>query len=424
MIVQPRIPEPTFLVRESSFNARSVLAFIVGVCVPIAIHVIGLIYLGELLLLMMAAWVTVTRFNQTRFWLPQCRLVIALLVVAMCSYVTTDLVRQTPYEDLARGWSRVAFTMTNFIGLYYLMRRNKAGILSFYIGYEIAAIAVFFTTDIHFNTIEARWKFELAVPLLIGTLSMLALHRQVAMRATPFLLVVFGALNVLYDYRSLGTICIIVSAILFSAQRRQQGRKRIDMRLLAAAGFMAAMIVASLYVSSQDKYGGRRSDSNSWRLGTTVATLKGIARSPIVGNGSWHTDDQMEEWRNAAMGVSHMGVLGSERFSGHSQLLQAWYEGGIFAEPFVLYYGVLLVLGARILIRRPIDNFSGLFLFLTLNAMWDIVFSPINGFGRINMAATMAVICYLLDERRLTQPAVQATAYRRMPQPVHAAFAR
>ena len=70
------------------------------------------------------------------------------------------------------------------------------------------------------------------------------------------------------------------------------------------------------------------------------------------------------------------------------------------AIAFFVYYGIQLLITLQLLIRRNIDNYSALLMFVIFNALWALVFSPFNGFTRIDIAIALVIICYLKSESR------------------------
>jgi O-antigen ligase len=210
-----------------------------------------------------------------------------------------------------------------------------------------------------------------------------------------------GGLNVYFDFRSMGLMCLMVGAILLAATRSRSGVLKVSKRVLVITAALCAVLLTFGYVMTQDEYRLRRSGSNSWRLGSFVAITKGIMRSPVIGNGSMATDPEMEAWHEEGMQDSSAvhALLGKNGgFSAHSQVLQAWYEGGICAVPFFVYFGFLLVKTLNLLIRRKVNNLSGLCLFIIVYVLWALVLSPLAGEQRILIATGMALICFLQDE--------------------------
>lgn len=388
--------------QQSAINTRTVLAFLIGSLAPIPFRVVGLLYGTEALFLGVGAWVLITKISKRSYWSPIATRFIALLIVGLASYIVTDLVRGTPSEDYLRGWSKILFILTNFVALYYLTKNNYFAFIAFFLASDIAGIVYAEVGPVSYhNDYYAIYKNQIAVPITIGCMCLLALNKTLAVRLCPYLLIGLGILHMFLDYRTLAAICFLVAAMLFSV-RAKAGVLRVRLGTLSVAVVAACVVLAGLYIYSQDKFRNRRETSNSWRFGVTIATLKGIARSPIIGNGSWSTDEEMEGWRDAAIGVSHLWH-DLQPFTAHSQILESWYEGGFLAGTFFFYYGFQLAVVLKVLIQRPVDHLSALFVFVTIDAMWNYFCTPLNGSARLDLAAAMAILCYVLAERRTAQ---------------------
>jgi hypothetical protein len=134
----------------------------------------------------------------------------------------------------------------------------------------------------------------------------------------------------------MGLTRIIAAAIVLASTRSRSGVMKINKRALVVTAALCGVFAAFGYVMTQNEYGMRRSGSNTWRLGSFVAIAKGIMRSPVIGNGSMATDCEMEAWHEEAMGDRAVvrALLGKNgAFAAYSQILQAWYEGGVCAVP-------------------------------------------------------------------------------------------
>ena len=392
---------------DSAMNWRALLASLVGCCALVPLRVIGILYLGEISLAVVCCAVLLTRIGVGSFWSSPARRLLVLLCVALAGYVIADTVRSSSSENYLRGWSRLAFIGTNFIGMYYLTRKNRIAWPFFFLSFAVGSLVVIYVTNEYLNNFEANWKFGFATPVTMIWLCVLAAFGKHGIRPAAFGLALIGFINVYFDYRSMGLICVVVAAIILASTRSRAGSLKVNSRVLLITAALSVVVITSGYVMTQDEYGLRRLGSNSWRRGSMLATVKGIMRSPIIGNGSMATDYEVEGWHEE--GMQNRSVVRSflgknDVFSPHSQVLQAWYEGGILGVLFFIYYGFLLIKTLTLLVKRKVDHLSGLCLFMILQLLWALVFSPLAGDQRIFVAAGMALICFLQDEKR-TLPA-------------------
>ena len=401
--------------RELVLTKRTLLAFLIGCCAPFPVRFVGVLFVGEVVLLLIAGWVVATRLQARSFWSKAATRFAALLCIALAGYIISDIFRETAPEDFVRGWSKVGFLATDFIGLYYLSKKNAVAIPMFFIGYNLGcfAIASLQAQAQSGYALQFYWKFFYAVPLTVIPLSLLMIFARSRIRVTAYFLGVIGAVHILFDYRSLGLICLVVASMLLAATRKKSGSTMIDKRVWILSAVAVGGAFTYLYFAGQTEFGGRRDASNSWRYGTTVALVKGIMRSPLIGNGSWSSDPELEAWRDEAMearGVNRYAAGKSDRFTGHSEVFQAWFEGGILTLGFFVFYGFQLVNAIRVLFTRKLDNMSALFLFWMLAMLWGYCFDPFNGLVRVEMACALAILCFMYEaERRVVQQAIPAT---------------
>ncbi|MCU1258744.1 MAG: hypothetical protein JWO80_1629 [Bryobacterales bacterium] len=403
VINRTQYPRSTGGLLEMTVNFRAIAAFFLGCLTPIPFQSIGIVYIGEVALLAVATSVAFTKMARESFWSPTATRFLVLLALMLTGYVTSDLIRHTPAEDYVRGWSKVVFIMTDFVAIYYLVRRNSSAIPSFLIGYGVSRYVVWVTVyaPILGEGFKDQWKFGAAIPLTLAILCVLAMTK-LRVRLVGYAMIALGALHVFLDYRSLGGMCFVLGAIFLATRRTTSGRI-VDKRVLSVSAVGCAGVLAYVYLVSQEGHAERRDASNAWRLGTSIALMKGIMRSPLIGSGSWSSDPQMEAWRDEAMesrGVNRNAAGRNDRFTGHSEILQAWYEGGILAVFFFLYYGFRLASTFIMLLRRRVDKLSGIFLFWLLNMTWAFFLSPLNGLVRVEIAFALAIICHLRAEQQ------------------------
>ena len=134
-----------------------------------------------------------------------------------------------------------------------------------------------------------------------------------------------------------------------------------------------------------------------------------------MGNGSQANNFELQSRYDSIFaertGMRYRGQqTDTSTFSPHSQILQAWFEGGIFGMTFFLYLGWKLIEAAQwCIFQRDLDTFSVLFTFCLLRAVWHLLFSPFAGLARLEVALAAVVICVLQLQRSgyLRPPALQ-----------------
>ena len=77
--------------------------------------------------------------------------------------LVTDFIRQTPFEDLARGWSKIFFFVLNFTSIYLLVNGKRQRIVGFIcLAFVASAIRLRMNIDdagIGDEVFGAGWKF-------------------------------------------------------------------------------------------------------------------------------------------------------------------------------------------------------------------------------------------------------------------------
>lgn len=409
-------------------SLAGVLIFLAGLTSTFSVRVIGLLFYGEILLLFVAFWAVCTTAGERKFWSRSFVLTLCCLAISLTGYIISDLVWNSDLNEFLKGWSRFLCLGSNLIAIKYLVRGRKQRVAYFFLGYVIGALmpdpgdpswldhwrsGAVMPLASRVNAAMGwssgdNWKFGAAMPLTVAIFLSAPLLRR------PLLIsVVSGALGILHillDYRSLGGICMLMAIILFPRGARVRSRRSFVALQLAAAG-VGAVLFAYFYSMSDANYRARRLGSNGWRMSAFHTALQGISNSPWIGYGSWIGYGTKEsssafqsifdqEYAGHAAADSVKVIRDYSVFAPHSQLVQAWFEGGVMALTLFVYlaWKVSRALFLCIFDRR-LDYYTPLFLLRLLLAAWDVLFSPFNGPQRINIAVVL-VITYLLDAER------------------------
>ncbi len=164
---------------------------------------------------------------------------------------------------------------------------------------------------------------------------------------------------------------------------------------LAAKGLFGYSAQQKAYYLSGE-YGSLLSSRSEFFLSTAT-----IAREPIFGGGSFSSaSDEVTESTAGLfhrLGYEHVApeILSSSA-AYHSELLGAWAENGILAIPF--WIGVLIIfLGGLTSVIYRRCSAPALVAFLSLQGLWDLLFSPFGAGQRIFLClsvVTVAALCF------------------------------
>ena len=393
-----RFSQESILAGRKSYTSWA--AVCIGLTAPVQLHWGGILYGSEILLAVVALWSLMTRLGDSRFWRRPVTTLMASLVTTLLAYVVADMIWATETQNVLRGWARIVFLGSNFLGLYFLCRREPFNILRYAVAGAAGTIAYLAWS----GRLLEDWKFGASVPLtiLIACLAPLAARRGVLAVAGSLALVAAGVLHVALDFREIGGSCLLGGMLLLA--RSSAIRLKAASWAVLATACMAVFLY--VYVLSDEEFGQRRQLSNAWRTAALMTAGAGISQSPWVGNGSQANNFEFQSQYDAIFaertGIRYRGELtDTSTFSPHSQILQAWFEAGVFGITFFLYFGWKLIKAAQwCIFRRSLDAFSMLFTFCLLQAGWHLLFSPFAGLARLDVALAAVVICVLDLQRK------------------------
>jgi O-antigen ligase len=224
------------------------------------------------------------------------------------------------------------------------------------------------------------------------------------------LLIAGGITCVYLDSRAQGAFALASAVALWSRSGpspRGAGNGAAYVRLLAVGTLLLVVLLVAV-AKTQTTYGDRRDQSNTDRFTALAISLRAITKSPVIGYGSWGqgTDAYAEDLERSLI-ASGQQSFRTDIFVAHSQLLQSWMEGGLFAATFFIVYGYYLLRNLLyVSLQRRADGLTPLFAFVLTMATWHLFMSPFGGDHRLQIAVGIAVICALEKERR--DPAVKA----------------
>jgi hypothetical protein len=317
--------------------------------------------------------------------------------------VLTDIVRATPLEELARGWSMIGATMVDFVILYVLLSDNRRRIILYALAIAVGTCAEYFLNPYGYGLTEP-WKFGVG-PAIIGLIVLLATccyARGLRFVCTGLLLFT-GLLNVFMASRAAGLVCVLAASFVGSQALLPQGTKRSTAHplMLPVAILLGAFAIARTYacVANQGLLGAKArleyqsQSSGSFGLlvggrGDSLASIRAIMDSPIVGHGSWPADSTYTLYLAHLM--ASLGYRNSpagaaiKRYGGlipaHSHLLGAWVQAGVAGAIFWFWVYSLIIRGLRTLYTAD-EPLTPLIAYFAFMLGWDVLFSP-YGFDR------------------------------------------
>ena len=382
----------------------------------VEITMVGRIFAPEFMLLAALPILLVDKGRALSAPLPRTLIYLGLLWLA--SQVVTDLIRETPFRDFARGWAKITLTMLNFIALYLILHDNRRRIVLFASGLVAGGILVYFVNPGEFS-VEHPWKFGYGVPVTM----MLVLVAQNAFernnpRLVSAVLLFAAGLNLVMGFRSFAGICFLTGVYLLLQTRRSRDRPRMSFARVVALGLAilaATFGFVELYgyaaqsgalgAEAQAKYEIQASRKLGLLFGgrtEVVVALHAIADSPLIGHGSWARDREYASLLLELQGYGplarQMG-LGSDVIPSHSYLFGAWVQAGLMGAVF---WGWVVLLIARVLASQyqTREQLTPLIIFVCFVLLWDVLFSPFGALGRLYATFYTVVAMFAMESAR------------------------
>ena len=378
---------------------------LIGLATPFQFEMMGILYAPEILLACVTLWALVRGLGSPAFWRRPFVTMLACLGVTMAAYMVADLSLGTEPANLLRGWARIVFLGSNFVGLYFLCRREPLNIVVYSVASAVSALGYLWWS----GRLLQDWKFGASAPVTILAASLVPRLAPRGVLAGSVALAAIGVAHILLDSREIGGNCLLAGVLLLARCSSVLRMKSFSYAVLGALTIGGVGALLYVYVLTDETYGQRRQWSNAWRAASLITAVDGILESPWFGNGSQGNNFEFQSRYDSIFaertGARYRGArTDTSTFSPHSQILQSWFEAGIFATAFFLYLGWRLLRAAYICIfRRELDAFSVLFAYCLLRATWHLFFSPFAGLARMDIAIPAVIACLLAAD--LPKPA-------------------
>jgi hypothetical protein len=378
-------------------HGPTILCAATGFLSAFTIAIGGLMPVGELILLAVFPWVLVRGFF-ARGWpvrlqqLGWFKLLLLLAGMTALGYVASDLYRATAFDNLVRGWARVAFLIIDLVAIAYLIDQSWARLRLFVLMLCLGATA---SALISGPLYGEWWKFGFGYTVTAFTFFLLA-GRSLPLQV--IIAIALGLLNLALGARSLGATCLLTAGLLALNQARGIWR---PMAFLASIGVTVGLLVVAniLFVEQQDHSG-----SNIERQSMIEGAAEAFVSSPLVGQGSWFTATEMIsriEEKRQALESTFRGYTAEEarKLSIHSQLLVSLAEGGILGGAFFLGLGALVLKTLRSLTVSSVPYRAFLF-YIVLTGAWNLLMSPFSGVARVEIALLVCTGLLVILQRQ------------------------
>lgn len=403
--------------------ALAFLAFITPCTVFLEFNLVGRIFAPELILIGLLPFLLLMRGRMLAAPLPRFFLIMAFCW--LCAQILTDLIRDTPFGDYSRGWSKIIFTTMNFCTLYMLLYGSRQRIVLFALG---IAIGGYLTYMINPSEFAARqpWKFGLGVSTILLVVVATQLRPIFKVWFLPALMIgAVGVYSMVVGSRSLAAITIL--AALYVLVQQVLGRRhtapagfspiRTFLFFVAGIGIAFSIFNAYQYAASsgvlgnyaQEVYETQGTGAYGVLLGgrsEIFVSSQAVMDSPIIGHGSWAKNPKYAarilELENYGYEVNYLAA-DSELIPTHSHFMGAWVESGFVGA---LFWAWILILVFRVLanlymVREPLGP---LITFVGFMMLWDILFSPFGAERRVIVPFYIVLMMFAWDMLRASVP--------------------
>ncbi|MHA1114248.1 MAG: hypothetical protein ACTSRY_07050, partial [Alphaproteobacteria bacterium] len=223
------------------------LAFIIPASMFIEFHIVGRLFLSEVIML---GILPVLLLTKGRLLLGRMPLIFLGLGLAwLASQIATDLIRGTVFADLSRGWAKIGMTLVNFAAIYLFLHGSRARVVSFMAGIGVGYLLTYFFNPTFYMYADP-WKFGVGIGIahLVVVAVQVRIIRSIWMLPGA-ILVATGLVSLYLGTRSLAGMCVIAGVYITLYQilrARSAVGARSNMRAIVVA---VVVVVASLAAS-------------------------------------------------------------------------------------------------------------------------------------------------------------------------------
>jgi hypothetical protein len=415
------ITAPRHEVSSRGFGVSSVigdfLVIAMGLTSSFVIHLVGDLPISEVILLAVLPLLFIARGNRVlrRDFLPT----FLLIGLWLMGQILTDVYRQTATSDWMRGDANILFLSIDLAGFIILLGGNDRRKVLYLAAAPMSSLLM---TTFHPNAYAAGapWKFGYAS----ATITLVVLVSCVFYQKRKFGLVILliaaiAAVNLLLNFRSpvlelLVTVALVVPVIperlgsLRLLPRRGSGMRLAVLAGMALAASLAAVGLVDIVTESgllgqeaQQKNQEQSRASGGLLFGgrpEVIIGARAVLDSPIIGHGSWATDDRyvemyedLEAQNGVAQSLEYLEETAGGLIPSHSHLMGAWVWAGILGAPIWVYILWMIILSIIRLSNQEIA-LAPIYAYTLIGFLWSILFSPLGSTQRMPDAFAIVLV--------------------------------
>ena len=400
--IKDMVPQVNKNVETDKINISflGLLSFLCGLPSFYTINLMGELYATEVILPILTIVLLLSGkekriFKEKIFWA-----FVFSTVVMIIGYIISDLIAGTSQFNYLRAWGRNAVLLSDIVCLCIIAATDKRYLWWYIFGVSLGSFIYLQLKGVPFT--GPNWKLVYSQPILM---LMLIFGCFIPRLLTIYLTLAIGVFSFYMDSRSFSSMCIVLAGILWIRHGNPIAfnvNKIKGFIKFFLVGGIAIWLIMLIMAETSGEFNNRRDISSIARFAALKIAVIAIIDSPILGFGSWGegTKKYAEMLYNETQSDIHQLGQNDYRqgstFLAHSQILQSWMEGGIFAVQLFIYYGYkILVTLKKIIFTRRLDYMTQFYCFFLISAFWAVLMSPYAGIHRLGIAIAIAIICTL-----------------------------
>ena len=417
----------TFYLMSDSMQTKTadsfilkVVCFLIPASIVFQVNAGSQIFLPELLLPSAAAVIFIN--SHSKIIGRELTFLLTLGSAYLFFQFLSDIWNHTSFDQYSRGWARIILFLLNLISIYIIIDNKRSRLLTFCLGFAFGRICI---TALAFDGDTIPWKIGLAKPMaMLAILLCVTMPMPSRLRAclSSAVLASLGIFDILMDFRSHGSVLLLISMILLTStfmkhrpSRHQSRALRPALYVLIAvgiAGFSAYQFYSFaaqsgwLSENATRKYQVQVEGTDAPLIvagrSEVLVYFEAMFDSVLIGHGSWPRDAYYAEKlaeRRYSQGLSpHLRQPTDDSIPIHSHIFGSWIEAGIVGGLF--WINILFLIYKSILrSSQGQSQMRPLYLYGAMLLAWDILFSPFSGFRRLETALLIVILLRSLLQR-------------------------
>lgn len=385
-------------------SSLGIIVFLCGIPILYIVNISGELYVTEIALPIISLLIFLTSKEKKILTEKKFFLFLFFVFLLFIGYIISDLIAKTAEANYLKAWGRNLILISDITCLSLIFIKDKKLIWWYFLGTSAGSIIYLIATGVPFD--NANWKLYYGVPTLLMTF---CLSLYLPKNSAILFSFAIGIISFFWDGRSFGATCLLTSGILWTLKGNVNKNNIKKILKLSLAIAISGLIMSQILKTTNEEYSNRRDVSSLARSAAIRIAIDAIIESPFIGYGSWGEGTKKFAIRlfketsaqSRKLGYANKGQGSS--FLAHSQILQAWMEGGLLAGIFFIFYGTQIILTLKnITLNRAPDFMTPFYYFVLINGFWNLFFSPYSGGHRLNIAMTIALMCAISNEKQIS----------------------